>query len=195
MDSVLAGVALIALSPLLLVVAIGIRLTMGSPVFYRQTRPGHLGRPFQIFKFRSMLPEIDRDGQRRPVNERVTRLGRQLRRTSIDELPELWNVLVGDMSLVGPRPLLMEYLPRYSPEQNRRHLVKPGLTGLAQVKGRHLVSWDDRFALDVWYVDHWSLALDLRILRATMALVLKGHGVPDPTAEGYEFMGLGPKES
>jgi lipopolysaccharide/colanic/teichoic acid biosynthesis glycosyltransferase len=195
MDSVLAGVALIALSPLLLVVAIGIRLTMGSPVFYRQTRPGHLGRPFQIFKFRSMLPEIDRDGQRRPVNERVTRLGRQLRRTSIDELPELWNVLVGDMSLVGPRPLLMEYLPRYSLEQNRRHLVKPGLTGLAQVKGRHLVSWDDRFALDVWYVDHWSLALDLRILRATMALVLKGHGVPDPTAEGYEFMGLGPKES
>lgn len=195
MDSVLAGVALIALSPLLLVVAIGIRLTMGSPVFYRQTRPGHLGRPFQIFKFRSMLPEIDRDGQRRPVNERVTRLGRQLRRTSIDELPELWNVLVGHMSLVGPRPLLMEYLPRYSLEQNRRHLVKPGLTGLAQVKGRHLVSWDDRFALDVWYVDHWSLALDLRILRATMALVLKGHGVPDPTAEGYEFMGLGPKES
>lgn len=195
MDASLAGSALIVLSPLLLLVAIGIRVTMGSPVFYRQVRPGYLGRPFKIVKFRSMMAELDRDGRPRPVNERVTRLGSQLRRTSIDELPELWNVLAGDMSLVGPRPLLMDYLPRYSPEQNRRHLVKPGLTGLAQVKGRHHVTWDERFAMDVWYVDHWSLALDLRILRATMAVVLKGHGVPDPTANEYEFMGLGPKES
>ena len=195
LDASLAGAALIVLSPLLLLVAIVIRVTMGSPVFYRQVRPGHLGRPFEIVKFRSMLPELDRDGRPRPVNERVTRLGSLLRRTSIDELPELWNVLVGDMSLVGPRPLLMEYLPRYSPEQNRRHLVKPGLTGLAQVKGRHHVTWDERFAIDVWYVDHWSLALDLRILRATMAMVLKGQGVPDPTTNEYEFMGTGPKES
>lgn len=195
MDVTLAGAALVLLSPLLLLVAIGIRATMGSPVFYRQARPGYLGRTFRIVKFRSMLPELDRDGRPRLVNQRVTRLGAQLRRTSIDELPELWNVLRGDMSLVGPRPLLTEYLPRYSPEQNRRHLVKPGLTGLAQVKGRHLVNWDDRFALDVWYVDHWSLALDLRILRATLAVVLKGHGVPDPTANEYEFSGPGSKES
>jgi sugar transferase EpsL len=189
MDVSLSGAALIVFSPLLLLVAIGIRVTMGSPVFYRQVRPGHLGRPFKIVKFRSMGPEFDRDGCRQPVNKRVTRLGYQLRRTSIDELPELWNILVGDMSLVGPRPLLMEYLPRYSPEQNRRHLVKPGLTGLAQVKGRHHVTWDDRFATDVWYVDHWSLALDLRILRATIGIVLKGQGVPDPTSDEYDFMG------
>jgi lipopolysaccharide/colanic/teichoic acid biosynthesis glycosyltransferase len=195
MDATLAGAALIVLSPLLVLVALGIRATMGSPVLYRQVRPGHLGRPFELVKFRSMLPDLDRDGRPRPVNERVTRLGSQLRRLSIDELPELWNVLVGEMSLVGPRPLLTEYLPRYSPEQSRRHLVKPGLTGLAQVKGRHHVTWDERFAMDVWYVDHWSLALDLRILRATLAVVLKGHGVPDPTAADYEFMGLGPKES
>ena len=195
MDVTLAATGIVVLSPLLLIVAIGIRVTMGSPVLYRQVRPGRDGRPFKIVKFRSMSPALDRQGRVRPVNERVTRLGSRLRRTSIDELPELWNVLVGDMSLVGPRPLLMEYLPRYTPEQNRRHLVRPGLTGLAQVRGRHLVTWEERFASDVWYVDHWSLALDLQILRATAAMVLQGHGVPDPTAEGYEFIGLGPEES
>lgn len=194
-DIWLAAAGLIVLSPLLVLVAIAIRVTMGSPVFYRQVRPGLHGRPFTIVKFRSMGPELDQNGHRRPVNKRVTRLGSQLRRASIDELPELWNVLVGDMSLVGPRPLLMEYLPRYTLEQNRRHLVRPGLTGLAQVKGRHLVTWEERFASDVWYVDHRSLTLDLRILLATVTMVLRGHGVPDPTAEGYEFMGFGPEES
>jgi lipopolysaccharide/colanic/teichoic acid biosynthesis glycosyltransferase len=191
MDVSLAGSALLLASPLLLAVALAIRLTMGPPVFYRQVRPGHLGRPFEILKFRTMAPEYDRHGRWRPVNERVTPLGARLRRTSIDELPELWNILKGDMSLVGPRPLLMEYLPRYSPEQNRRHLVKPGLTGLAQVKGRHHVTWDERFAIDVWYVDHWSIGLDLRILRATAAMVFEGQGVPDPESEGYEFLGSG----
>jgi lipopolysaccharide/colanic/teichoic acid biosynthesis glycosyltransferase len=191
MDIWLAAVGLVVLSPLFVIVAVGIRLTMGSPVFYRQLRPGLLGLPFTLVKFRSMGPEFDPGGRRRPVNERVTRLGTQLRRTSIDELPELWNVLVGDMSLVGPRPLLTEYLARYTAEQNRRHLVRPGLTGLAQVKGRHLVTWEERFASDVWYVDHWSLGLDLRILQATVTMVLQGHGVPDPTADGYEFMGSG----
>jgi lipopolysaccharide/colanic/teichoic acid biosynthesis glycosyltransferase len=135
-----------------------------------------------------MSPEFDPHGPR-PVNKRVTRLGYLLRRTSIDELPELWNILVGDMSLVGPRPLLMDYLARYSPEQSRRHSVKPGLTGLAQVKGRHHVPWEDRFAIDVWYADHWSLTLDFRILRATVAMVMKGQGVPDSTSAEFDFLG------
>jgi lipopolysaccharide/colanic/teichoic acid biosynthesis glycosyltransferase len=193
LDLVLAGSALIALSPVMLAVAVAIRVTMGPPVLYRHVRPGYQGRPFALIKFRSMLPEHGPDGAVVPVNKRVTRLGRILRRLSLDELPELWNVIKGEMSLVGPRPLMMSYLPRYSPEQARRHEVRPGITGLAQVNGRHTLGWDDRFALDVWYVDHWSLRVDLAILAATIRVAFQGHDVPDPSVEDYEFRGPDPR--
>src|SRR5688572_913406 len=136
---------------------------MGSPVLFRQQRPGHRGAPFTIYKFRTMRDAVGLDGRPRPDAERLTAVGRFLRATSLDELPELWNVLRGDMSLVGPRPLMMQYLARYSAEQARRHDVKPGITGWAQVNGRNALDWDDKLALDVWYVDHRSLALDLQI--------------------------------
>jgi lipopolysaccharide/colanic/teichoic acid biosynthesis glycosyltransferase len=181
----------VVLSPLLLVIALAIRWRMGPPVLFRHLRPGHLGRPFELVKFRSMAPEVGSDGRTLPVNERVTPLGRLLRRTSLDELPELWNVLRGEMSLVGPRPLMLAYLDRYSPEQARRHLVRPGITGLAQVNGRHHLGWDERFELDVWYVDHRSMRLDLSILLATVRIALRGDSVPDPTAQEYEFLGPG----
>jgi sugar transferase EpsL len=187
MDLVLAGVALVLLSPLMGLTALVIRSTMGRPVLFRQQRPGYQGQPFTIVKFRSMSPETDAHGRIRTREERLTRLGNLLRRTSIDELPELWNVVRGDMSLVGPRPLLMRYLPRYSPEQARRHEVKPGLTGLAQLRGRQHLEWEQRFALDVWYVDHWSLGLDLRILAATVGEVLRGQGVGPPLEGEREF--------
>lgn len=188
-DVVLAGGALVVLSPLMLVIAAAIRWRMGPPVLFRHVRPGQHGRPFALLKFRSMLPEVDGAGRPVPVNQRVTPLGRVLRRTSLDELPELWNVLRGEMSLVGPRPLMLAYLDRYSPEQARRHEVRPGITGLAQVNGRHALGWEQRFALDVWYVDHWSLRLDLSILLATVRIMFEGDSVPDPTASDYEFMG------
>jgi sugar transferase EpsL len=166
-----AGAALVAAAPVLAAVAAAVRATMGPPILFRQQRPGLGGRPFTIYKFRTM-----RDGPGTDA-ERLTRLGRLLRATSLDELPELWNVVRGDMSLVGPRPLLMKYLPLYSPDQARRHDVKPGITGWAAIHGRNALSWDDKLALDVWYVDHASLALDLQILARTVAIVLRRDGI------------------
>lgn len=191
LDIVLATSGLVVLSPVMLGVALAVRLSLGSPVLFRQMRPGLRARPFQLLKFRTMREGLGPDGRPLPVNQRITRLGYLLRKMSLDELPELWNILTGDMSVVGPRPLLMEYLDRYTPEQARRHAVRPGLTGLAQVSGRHLLKWEDRFVLDCWYVDHWSLRLDLSIMARTVGQVLRGTGLPPVTAEDYEFMGSG----
>ncbi len=156
------------------------RVRMGPPVLFRQRRPGRDGRPFVMTKFRTMTDRRGADGELLPDAERLTALGRWLRRTSVDELPELLNVVQGDMSLVGPRPLLMQYLPLYTPEQARRHEVRPGITGWAQVNGRNAVTWDEKFALDVWYVDHRSTRLDVEILAKTVTQVLGGHGVSAP---------------
>ena len=164
--------ALLLLSPVLLLLAVLVRVKIGSPVFFTQTRPGLHGQPFQMIKFRTMTNACREDGSLLPDVERLTRFCRFLRSTSLDELPELWNVLKGEMSLVGPRPLLMEYLPLYSPEQARRHEVKPGITGWAQVNGRNAISWEDKFQLDVWYVDHQSFWLDLKILLLTIKNVI-----------------------
>ena len=167
--------------PLLLVVAIGVAITMGTPVLFTQMRPGKDGVPFQLVKFRTMRDATGSDGHPLPDAMRLTKFGTMLRSTSLDELPELWNVLRGEMSLVGPRPLLMQYLPLYSPEQARRHDVRPGITGWAQINGRNALSWEEKFALDVWYVENRSMALDLRILRLTFIKVLKRD---DISAEG-----------
>lgn len=172
-----AGVGLAAAAPVLAVVAVMVRKDLGSPVLFRQARAGKDGEIFTLLKFRTMRDARDPAGRPRPDAERLTALGRWLRASSLDELPQLVNVLRGDMSLVGPRPLLPQYLPRYSPEQARRHEVPPGLTGWAQIKGRNALAWEDKFALDVWYVDHWSLGLDLRILLATVGKVLARTGV------------------
>jgi lipopolysaccharide/colanic/teichoic acid biosynthesis glycosyltransferase len=179
LDVVVAGLGLVVLAPLLGVIAVAIRVTMGAPVLFRQMRPGRDGVPFEVLKFRTMRDAVGPDGAPLPDAERLTRLGRFLRRTSLDELPELVNVWRGDMSLVGPRPLLMEYLALYSPEQARRHEVRPGITGWAQVHGRNDQTWEERFALDVWYVDHASLRLDLEILRRTVGAVLSGRGISE----------------
>ncbi|MEN3185334.1 MAG: sugar transferase [Atribacterota bacterium] len=176
---------MVVLSPVIVVVASLIYFTMGRPVLFRQRRPGLHGKPFLLYKFRTMLVLYDQEGNPLPDEKRLTKLGKFLRRTSLDELPELWNILRGDMSFVGPRPLLMEYLSRYTPEQARRHEVKPGLTGWAQVHGRNAISWEEKFKLDVWYVDHWNLKLDLQILWKTLFLVLKGEGI---SAEGHVTM-------
>ncbi len=168
LDLALASTGLLAAAPVLAGVAAAVRLGIGSPVLFRQRRPGLHGRPFLLAKFRTMTDARGPDGRPLPDEQRLTRLGRLLRATSLDELPQLWNVLRGDMSLVGPRPLLMEYLERYTPEQARRHEVKPGLTGWAAVNGRNALSWDEKFALDVWYVDHRSLTLDLEVLARTV---------------------------
>ncbi|HEY0594178.1 sugar transferase [Sphingopyxis sp.] len=176
-DLTLAGGALLLLSPLLLVLAWLIRRDMGAPVLFRQVRPGIGGRPFEMLKFRTMRDASGPDGQPLPDADRLTPFGRMLRAASLDELPELWNVIKGEMSLVGPRPLLMEYLPRYSAEQARRHDVRPGLTGWAQVNGRNALSWEQKFALDVWYVDNRSFALDMKILWMTVAKVLRRDGI------------------
>lgn len=181
------------LSPLLLLLAILVRLLHGSPVLFRQQRPGYLGKPFFIYKFRSMTNQRDAAGDLLPDAQRLTRLGRFLRATSLDELPELFNVLRGEMSLVGPRPLLMQYLPRYSPEQARRHHVLPGITGWAQVNGRNAITWQDKFRLDTWYVDNWSLPLDVKILWLTFVKVLKREGISQPGhATAEEFLGNDP---
>ena len=172
-----ASVGLLLFSPVLAIVAYKIRREMGSPVLFRQKRPGRHGRPFQMIKFRTMRDAIDADGRPLPDAERLTKLGRFLRSSSLDELPELWNVLKGEMSLVGPRPLLMEYLPLYSPEQARRHEVRPGVTGWAQVNGRDAISWDEKFALDLWYVDNRSLWLDMKIIWQTIRKVIKRDGI------------------
>jgi lipopolysaccharide/colanic/teichoic acid biosynthesis glycosyltransferase len=187
-DVFVAFVALIVASPLLLILALCVKLTLGKPVLFRQQRPGIGGRPFAIYKFRTMLRSDDMSVA--SDRHRISRFGGFLRRTSLDELPELWNVLRGEMSLVGPRPLLMQYVARYTPEQRRRQEVLPGITGWAQMHGRNAISWDDRFALDVWYVDHRSFWLDLRILALTIAKVLKRKGIAHPRhATMPEFMG------
>lgn len=172
-----AGLGLLLLSPVLAIVAYKIRRDMGSPVLFRQTRPGLHGKPFQMVKFRTMRNATDAEGKPLPDAERLTKLGQFLRSSSLDELPELWNVLKGEMSLVGPRPLLMEYMPLYSVEQARRHEVRPGVSGWAQVNGRNAISWDEKFALDVWYVDNRSLWLDLKIIWLTIRKVIKRDGI------------------
>jgi sugar transferase EpsL len=184
-DLVVASVGLIVLAPLLGVTALAIRLALGRPVIFTQRRPGRHARPFTLYKFRTMKVARAADGRLLPDRERLTRLGRLLRRTSVDELPELINVIRGDMSLVGPRPLLMDYLPRYTREQARRHEVRPGITGWAQLNGRNTLPWEQRFALDVWYVDHQSFRLDARILRLTIWRALVQAGVSQP-GEGAE---------
>jgi sugar transferase EpsL len=176
-----AAAGLITTAPLLGMAAIAVRATMGSPVLFRQMRPGLHGAPFELVKLRTMRAARPGEGYEHD-GLRITRLGRFLRASSIDELPSLWNVLRGEMSLVGPRPLLMEYLDRYTPEQARRHDVKPGLTGWAQINGRNARDWNDKFALDTWYADNWSLVLDLRILLRTPLPVLLGAGVSHPAA-------------
>ncbi len=180
-----SATALALLSPVIMATAIAIRLRMGKPILFSQQRPGLHGRPFVMHKFRTMLDAQGPDGQPLPDGQRLTPFGRFLRSTSLDELPSLWSVLKGDMSLVGPRPLLMEYLPLYSPEQARRHEVRPGITGWAQVNGRNALSWNQKFALDVWYVDHWSLFLDARIILMTLVKVLKRSGI---SADGEATM-------
>ena len=177
LDIAIAATALLLAAPVLLFVAIAVRVNLGGPVLFRQQRPGLHGRPFTMVKFRTMRDALGRDGRPLPDADRLTPFGALLRSTSLDELPELWNVVRGDMSLVGPRPLLMEYLDRYTPEQARRHEVRPGVTGWAQIHGRNALSWEERFRLDVWYVEHQSLRLDLQILRRTLALVLRRTGV------------------
>ena len=176
-DFVAASLALLMLALPLLVLAWLIRRNLGSPVLFRQVRPGLQGRPFTMVKFRTMTDERGPDGALLPDEQRLPPFGRFLRASSLDELPELWNVLRGDMSVVGPRPLLMEYLSLYSPEQARRHEVRPGITGWAQINGRNAISWADKFALDVWYVDHRSLWLDVRILWRTVRKVLVRDGI------------------
>ena len=180
LDVALSVAALVILSPLLVVVALLVRSKLGKPVVFRQQRPGLHGRPFTIFKFRTMVDRRDAQGNRLPDEQRMTRLGRFLRSTSLDELPELFNVLKGDMSMVGPRPLLMRYLGRYTPEQMRRHEVRPGITGWAQINGRNAITWKEKFELDVWYVDHQSLWLDLKIMALTVWKTLKREGINQP---------------
>lgn len=189
-DTVLAAAVLALAAPVVLVIALAIRASMGRPVLFRQVRPGLHGRLFCIYKFRTMTDARDAQGRLLPDGERLTLLGRFLRSTSLDELPQLWNVLRGEMSLVGPRPLLPEYLDRYTPEQARRHEVRPGITGWAQVNGRNATTWEERLRQDVWYVDNWSLWLDFKILWMTVVKVLRREGV---SKEGHatmpEFMG------
>lgn len=184
-DFFVAFIGLIILSPLLILIALLVRVNMGAPVLFRQVRPGLHSRPFILYKFRTMRDLRDDEGRLLPDEMRLTRLGRILRSTSLDELPELFNVLKGEMSLVGPRPLLMEYLNRYTPEQARRHEVKPGITGWAQVNGRNAITWEEKFKLDVWYVDNWNLGLDLKILGMTFIKVLKREGI---SAGGHATM-------
>lgn len=195
LDLVGASIGLLLLSPLMAFVALLIPFTMGPPILFRQVRPGLHGKPFVMYKFRTMLDLRDEQGNLLPDEKRLTPLGRFLRSTSLDELPELFNVLKGDMSLVGPRPLLMEYLDRYTPEQFRRHEVKPGITGWAQVNGRNALTWEEKLKLDVWYVDHWSLWLDLKILALTLWKVIKREGINHPgQATMEEFKGSMRKE-
>lgn len=184
-DMTAASIALLAALPVMAVLALLVRINMGTPVIFRQTRPGLHGTPFQMLKFRTMRDAYDRDGNPLADADRITRFGRFLRSTSLDELLGLWSVLKGDMSLVGPRPLLMEYLPRYSAEQFRRHEVRPGITGWAQINGRNALDWPKKFALDIWYVDHQSFWLDLKILAMTVMKVLDRHGI---SAEGEATM-------
>lgn len=176
---------LVLFLPLIALLILFIRIKLGTPVFFRQLRPGLHGKPFQMIKFRTMTDARDASGKLLSDGDRLTAFGRMLRSTSLDELPELWNVFKGEMSLVGPRPLLMEYLPLYSPEQNRRHEAKPGITGWAQVNGRNAISWEQKFQYDVWYVDNRSFLLDIKILLLTAKKVLSREGI---SAEGTDTM-------
>lgn len=180
-DIAASASALIVLSPVLAITAHKVKKELGSPVLFRQTRPGLHGKPFEMIKFRTMKDALDKNGNVLPDSERLTEFGKKLRASSLDELPELWNVLKGDMSLVGPRPLLMEYLPLYNAEQAKRHNVRPGVTGYAQVNGRNSLSWEDKFKLDTWYVEHQSLWLDMKILLKTVKKVIIKDGI---NAEG-----------
>jgi sugar transferase EpsL len=182
-DIVGAAILTVVLSPILAGLAAAIRLTMGSPVLFRQLRPGYKGRPFEVLKFRTMRAAVDAEGSELPDEERLTRLGVFMRQLSLDELPQLWNILRGDMSFIGPRPLLMEFLKWYSPEQMRRHDVKPGVTGWAQVQGRHAILFSKRLELDVWYVDNRSLTLDLKILGLTLLKVITMRGAQPAQAD------------
>lgn len=192
-DLALTLPALVLLSPLIAVAAVLVAIGLGSPIFFRQQRPGLLGQPFILIKFRTMTDARDADGKLKPDAERMPPMGRFLRLTSLDELPQLWNVVHGQMSLVGPRPLLMEYLPHYTAEQNRRHNVLPGITGWAQINGRNLTTFSERLKLDIWYIDHWSLWLDIKILARTLLNVLRSSGVKleQPLAE-VDDIGLHP---
>ena len=184
-DITAATAALVALSPVYVITAYKVKQNLGSPVLFRQTRPGLDGKPFEMVKFRTMKDAIDSDGNPLPDSERLTDFGKMLRNSSLDELPELWNVIKGDMSLVGPRPLLMEYLPLYNKEQARRHDVRPGITGYAQVNGRNAIDWDKKFELDTWYVDNQSLWLDIKILFKTVKKVVIKDGI---SADGEATM-------
>ena len=176
-DLTAASTALVVLSPVYVITAYKVKKNLGSPVLFKQTRPGLHGEPFEMIKFRTMLDAYDKDGNPLPNEQRHTRFGNLLRSTSLDELPELWNVIKGDMSLVGPRPLLMDYLPLYNEEQACRHNVRPGVTGWAQVNGRNAISWEEKFELDTWYVDNQSLLLDLKIIFMTLKKVVVKEGV------------------
>lgn len=176
-DFILSGIALLFLVPFLIIIAFLVRFKLGTPILFCQSRPGQAGKPFKIYKFRTMTNARDKHGSLLPDEQRLTRFGQWLRSTSLDELPELWNVLKGDMSLVGPRPLLMQYLDLYTPEQMRRHEVKPGITGWAQVNGRNALTWEEKFALDVWYVDNLSFWIDLKILWLTVLKTLRREGI------------------
>jgi sugar transferase EpsL len=188
-DLLVAGTAVVVLAPVMALIAVVIRVVLGSPVLFRQVRPGYRGQPFGLVKFRTLRKGTFPDGRPLPINQRLTPLGYFLRRTSLDELPELFNIVKGDMSLVGPRPLLTEYLPLYTQRQARRHEVRPGLTGMAQAKGRNFVPWRERLELDIWYVDNWSLSLDFKILGWTVTQALTGKGVAPADADDYYFTG------
>jgi lipopolysaccharide/colanic/teichoic acid biosynthesis glycosyltransferase len=191
LDVSVAALILVVLSPVMLIVAILVRWKLGSPVLFRQVRPGLHGQPFRLVKFRTMRDSRDANGELLPSAQRLTHFGSILRSTSVDELPELWNVLTGDMSLVGPRPLLMDYLPLYTPEQFRRHEIRPGVTGWAQVNGRNAISWEEKFHFDVWYVDHQSFRLDAWILLLTVRKVFSREGISHVNEVGMpRFQGV-----
>ena len=185
-DIVCSACGLLILSPVLLIIIILVRVKLGAPVFFSQERPGLKGKIFRIYKFRSMTDKKDISGELLPDGERLTSFGKTLRSASLDELPELWNILKGDMSVVGPRPLLVQYLPLYNAEQMRRHDVRPGLTGYAQINGRNAISWPDKFAFDCWYVDNLSFMLDLRIICTTVAKVFRRSGISSASSETME---------
>lgn len=189
LDILVSGLMLIALGPILLLIALLIKMSLGGPILFSQERPGRYGKPFTMYKFRTMRDTVDGDGIALADEHRMTKLGSFLRKSSLDELPELWNVLKGEMSLVGPRPLLMEYLPLYTAEQARRHEVNPGITGWAQVNGRNSISWEEKFELDIWYVNHQNCLLDLKILFMTLLKVLRRDGIAQSghvTAERFQ---------
>ena len=196
LDAGFSALGLLALSPVMLVTAILVKKNLGSPVIFCQPRPGRDGKVFNLYKFRTMKDARDANGEMLPDEARLTAFGKALRSTSLDELPELWNILKGDMSLVGPRPLLVKYLPRYNDEQRRRHDVRPGLTGWAQVNGRNNITWEEKFQHDVWYVDHVSLLLDARILLMTVGKILRREGISaEGSATMEEFMGTGERKN